>query len=158
MDEKDYRWGDKRNPDYRDYKEGVGAVRTEFWSWAFWIILVSVVLGGMGWLINLASVPGKIISKTMDADNIIYNYEWFHDYNAQYKSRINQISGQKGMIKDVGDLNTTEKIRLNQELQAIRQSCRDIVTRYNANATKTNRSIFMGKEAPEKLDITTCET
>ena len=94
----------------------------------------------------------------MDADNIIYNYEWFHDYNAQYKSRINQISGQKGMIKDVGDLNTTEKIRLNQELQAIRQSCRDIVTRYNANATKTNRSIFMGKEAPEKLDITTCET
>jgi hypothetical protein len=132
-------------------------LRSDIWKWSFWIFFFIVVFSGLAWFINLASVPGKIVSKTLDPDNIIHNYEWFHDFNGQYKSRLNQISGQKAMIKDLGEVNNAEKVRLAQELSAIRQSCRDIVTRYNANATKTNRSIFMGREAPEKLEISTCE-
>tara|TARA_Y100000310_G_scaffold342805_1_gene447540 strand:- start:938 stop:1135 length:198 start_codon:yes stop_codon:yes gene_type:complete len=39
------------------------------------LIILCVVLGIVGWGIKLASQPGRIIQKTMDADNVIYNYE-----------------------------------------------------------------------------------
>ena len=152
-----------RRDEYRSYRDAeyhgmTKDIRSSIWGWTLWAILFFAVVGAVGWAVHLMSVPGAIVSKTMTPDNILYNYEWFHDFNGQYKARVNQIKGQKDAMASIGETSVAEKIRLQQELGAIRQSCRDIVTRYNANATKTNRSIFMGKESPTSLDIATCES
>lgn len=117
------------------------------------------IVGGGFFLLNVVTQPmqtvGGVMNRTFDADNVIAKYEWFHDAHGQYQSRVNQIAASKRMFADEKD--TAERSRLRIELVAQQQSCRDIVTRYNANATKTNVSIFQGREAPSSLNIQTCE-
>lgn len=103
---------------------------------------------------SVATAPGRVISRTMETNNIINNYEWYHDAYAQYRSRVAQATEHKTML---AQSDNQERQRLATELSAIRQSCRDLATRYNANATKTNRSIFMGREAPESLSMEKCD-
>lgn len=122
---------------------------------AFALFAALVLFGGIGWLIGLMAQPARIVSKTFDADNVIANYEFFHDTNRQTLARVAQIRAHKAIIADNQDAG--ERPRLRIELAAIQQSCRDLVARYNANATKVNRSIFMGREAPDSINPSTCE-
>lgn len=130
------------------------------------VLKVAVVVGGIALvgagtyavvspLMSALTAPSRVINKTLETNNIIHNYEWFHDTNAAYLTRVNQIRDYRGFLKDEKD--NLERNRLRVELAAIQQTCRDLVTRYNANSIKTNRSIFKGREAPENLDINTCE-
>lgn len=114
-----------------------------------------VVGGFLTTLGSVATAPGRVITKTLDTNNIISSYEFFHDANNQAKARVAQIAGHKAILKDTID--SAEKSRLRIELSAIQQGCRDLVGKYNANATKTNKSIFMGREAPESLNPAICE-
>lgn len=114
-----------------------------------------ILLGGIGWGVSLLSQPGRVISKTFDAGNMINNYEFFYDANNQVKARVGQIQGHKSIIADNSD--ASEKTRLRIELGAMQQSCRDLVGKYNSNATKANRSIFKGSAAPDSLNPTICE-
>lgn len=142
--------------DYRkDYRE---IQREYFWTLpraTLAIFAGLALLGGVGFIFNLASQPARIVAKTFDADNVIHNYEWYHDANNQVVARLGQIRAHKGIIADNTD--ASEKTRLRIELAAIQQSCRDLVGRYNANATKINRNIFMGRSAPESFNPSTCE-
>lgn len=104
---------------------------------------------------SIVTAPGRVITRTMETNNIINNYEWFHDAHAQWRSRVAQIADLKRQVDSTTD-DRAEKNRLNVDLGATRQSCRDLATRYNANAIKSNRSIFMGKEAPESLSMEAC--
>lgn len=104
---------------------------------------------------SVATAPGRVIQRTMETDNIITKYEYFHDAYGAFKSRAAQIRDSKEFLKSVND--PAEQNRLRIELSAQKQSCREIVNRYNANATKTNVSIFMGREAPAALDPASCE-
>jgi len=117
------------------------------------------IVGGGIFALNAVMRPmqtiGGVMDRTFNADNVIAKYEWFHDAHGQYQSRVNQITATKRMFADEKD--TAERSRLRIELAAQQQSCRDLVTRYNANSTKTNVSIFQGREAPSSLNIQTCE-
>lgn len=104
---------------------------------------------------TVATAPGRVINRTLETDNIINNYEWFHDANAAYKTRVSQIQDFRSMLKETS--NEQEKNRIRTDVAAIRQSCRDLATKYNANATKSNRSIFMGRETPETLSMEACD-
>lgn len=104
---------------------------------------------------TVATAPGRVINRTLETDNIINNYEWFHDANAAYKTRVSQIQDFRSILKETS--NEQEKSRIRTDVAAIRQSCRDLATRYNANATKSNRSIFMGRETPETLSMEACD-
>ena len=43
--------------------------------------LVTGILGTAG---NVASIPTRVINETVKTENVIHNYEWFHDvYNAR---------------------------------------------------------------------------
>lgn len=121
-------------------------------------VCLGIVSGGV-FLLNVATQPmrtaGKVINRTLDPNNVIAKYEWFHDAHGQYLARVNQIASTRQMHTEEKD--PAEKQRLRIELSAQRQSCRDIVTRYNANSIKTNVSIFQGREAPSSLNIQTCE-
>lgn len=142
--------------DYRrEFREGQ---REFYWTLprVFVGLFVVLVLFGIGgWIFSLLSQPARIISKTFDADNVITNYEWYHDANNQVIARVAQIKGHKRIIADNTD--NGEKMRLRIELAAIQQSCRDLVGRYNANTTKINRDIFRGRSAPESINPSTCE-
>lgn len=120
----------------------------------FAVCIIGVATSWFGMFTSVATAPARVVSRTMQTDNIINNYEWFHDVNAQYKTRRAQISEFQKRID--GEQDAREKSRLNMELSAMRQTCRDLATRYNANAIKSNRSIFMGKEAPESLNMEGC--
>lgn len=139
----------------RDFRE---AQREYYWSLprvALAMVITLPVLGAIGWGINIASQPARIVSKTLDADNVIQNYEWFHDANGNYLARVAQIKQFKSL--NAAEPDPQEKSRLRIEMAAIQQSCRDLSRRYNANAGKMNRGIFREKSLPEQLNTGDCE-
>lgn len=118
------------------------------------IAVVGVVGSYLSMVGTVATAPAKIISRTMDPANIIHNYEWFYDVNAQYQARTAQIASYAGEVGAATD--TGERARLRTEVGAMQQSCRDLATQYNANSQKMNREIFKGWSLPGELEIATC--
>lgn len=116
----------------------------------------SFVTGNLGGAISsVATAPSRVIQRTLETDNIISNYEWYHDAYATYLSRINQIAAHRKLIETAGSDGERQRLRI--DLAGMQQSCRTLATQYNANATKTNKSIFMGREAPPYLNMSDCE-
>ena len=139
----------------RDFRE---AQREYYWSLPrvlLGLTVASVLIGGAGYAINLASQPARIVSKTLDADNVIWNYEHFYNANANYTSRLSQVKQFKGLFDRETD--SAERGRLRMEMAAMQQSCRDLANRYNADAAKLNRGLFRSKSLPETLEAGACE-
>lgn len=104
---------------------------------------------------KVATAPAEVISRTVDADNIIRNYEAFHDVAKNYDARRAQIREWSGYLK--AEKNPDEITRLRTEVGAMRQSCRDLAARYNADSLKMNVSLFKDRGLPASLDATQCE-
>lgn len=117
-------------------------------GFVLWMVLH--VLGVIG---TAATAPGRVINKTLETNNIIFNYEWYFDTNAAYTSRVQQIAAHSKLISKSKEPDKALQI----ELAAMEQSCRDLVTKYNANSAKFNRAIFKSNDLPPVLDISTCE-
>jgi ABC-type bacteriocin/lantibiotic exporter with double-glycine peptidase domain len=98
---------------------------------------------------------GGIVDRTLDPANVLGTYERFHDTWKAFDSRLAQINSTKKILDQETDQG--ERRRLRMEMAAQQQSCRDIAAKYNADAAKTNRSIFMGREAPTELNNSKCE-
>jgi len=62
------------------------------WTIGVPLAIVIVVIGmcGFGW--NLFVQPARIFNKTIDADNVIYNYEWFKERHEKVLAIDKQIS------------------------------------------------------------------
>lgn len=120
------------------------------------LIALPIVAGIYSTFSSVATAPSRVINKTLETDNIIQSYEWFHDANAQFKARVAQVQQFKGFNADPAN-DAGERSRIRMEMAAIQQSCRDLANKYNANATKTNKAIFMGRDAPESLSPGACE-
>lgn len=141
------------------YREDFRLARRETW----WTVpRLAITLVGVGAVLVIASgafmlftAPIGVVQKTVRPDNIINNYEWFHDANAAYTAKTRQVVERKGWLVD--EKNEDEKRRLRIELGAISQSCRDLAAQYNANAVKSNRSLFMGKTLPQELNVELCQ-
>lgn len=101
----------------------------------------------------LRSAAG-VTSRTFDSGNMIRTYELFHDRHQGYLARLRQIADTERML--AAESSGDERFRLRVELGAQRQSCRDLASAYNADAAKTNRVIFQGREAPESLSLERC--
>jgi len=119
------------------------------------ITAFGIVMSYIGTAAKVATAPARVISKTLDTNNIIHNYEWFYDVHASYLTRFNQVRQHKGFYKEETD--KAEKSRLRMEMAAVQQTCRTLVTKYNANSEKMNTSIFKGWSLPETLNINNCE-
>ena len=112
-------------------------------------------LGSAGKTVSaVATAPGRVIQRTLETDNIIHNYEWFHDTWAAYRAKLDQIATHSSLLDEAED--SRERSQIRTEVAAMRQKCRSLAEQYRANATKTNRGIFQGREAPETLDPQTC--
>jgi hypothetical protein len=119
------------------------------------VVVISLVFGGV--FTSVVTAPGRVINKTLETDNIIHNYEWFHDTSRAFGARVNQIASHKRAMATVDAADHAELNRYRIEIEGMRQSCRDMAARYNANASKVNRSIFMGTSVPPVLIIETCD-
>lgn len=104
---------------------------------------------------NVISAPGRVANKTLETDNIIMNYELFHDENQNFTARINQIQEHSADLK--GETDKSERSRLRMELEAQQQSCRELAADYNANSRKLNRKVFKDRGLPVELDSSSCE-
>lgn len=119
------------------------------------VIGVSVLgISVMSSMLSVATAPSRVISKTLETDNIIQSYEWFYDVNSQYITRHSQVSQYKDILGSETD--QAEKRKLRIDLGAMQHSCRTLANNYNANSLKMNKSIFKGWSLPDTLDATNC--
>lgn len=108
----------------------------------------------LGVATNVATAPARVANKTLQTDNIIFNYEGFFNRDAAYKSRLAGIQTHKSILAEATD--PAERSRLTMELAAQRQSCRDLANQYNADAQKLNRGLFRSNNLPVALSETEC--
>lgn len=120
------------------------------------IIFLSILGSWLGVFGSVATAPSRVINETMKTDNIIQSYEWFFDVDAAYQARVGQITAHSNLISTTPVDDRKELRNLRIELVSMQQSCRDLVTKYNANSQKMNKKIFKGWDLPPVLDIATC--
>jgi cell division protein FtsL len=146
----------------RDTEEVIRESWWTFWK-VFWLIIVAViVIGAIGWAINLASQPARIVTKTMDADNVIFNYEHFYNLWNDIKAISKKIEDQDAQIAqfkvDTGprenwgfaDKDAYDKMQ--QTLVGLKQYRQTIIAQYNSDSSKLNRSLFKGKDLPYRVN------
>lgn len=119
------------------------------------LIALPIAFSAYSTFSSAVSAPSRVINKTLQTDNIIFNYERFFDVNANFTSRVAQIKQYKEFLATETD--PSEKIRLRTEMAAMQQSCRELATKYNADSQKMNRSLFKDKDLPYTLNTTDCE-
>jgi hypothetical protein len=131
-------------------------VKTSF-SLGFWIIMIVLglgAIGGMGaWGLNILSQPGRILTKTLDADNVIYNYEYFRDKYAAIEGMQPQIANvqaeRDALAETYGAPATwssdTQALhaKLSAQLTGLTNTRIRMIQEYNGNASKANKSIFL---------------
>lgn len=133
------------------------------------VFVVALVLGLLGLAIMFSSVllgPCRsgmaIAQKTMDADNVIYNYEWFkrrYEDVGAIDEKIKAAEAQEARyIERLGDRDqsyaeTTEAARLGSVTAGLQMQRADLVAEYNAKARMVNRKIFMMGDSllPERI-------
>jgi hypothetical protein len=116
---------------------------------------IAIATAFLGAATKVATAPADLVAKTADTNNIINSYETFFQLNANYTAVLPKIKEWQGYYDD--EKNAEEKARLRTELGALKASCRDLVTTYNANTAKLNKAMFRDKNLPETLNIKTCE-
>lgn len=127
-----------------------------------WVV-IAVICGGVVWgastLFTIVTTPVNsavdVAKKTLAADNILYNYEWFFDVDAKIDARVRQIEAHKKLLAEEQD--PAEKTNLRIELVGMQQSCRDLSAQYNSNGSKANVNIFRSSKVPLTQDLALCE-
>ena len=114
---------------------------------------------------NLVKTAYDVNDKTLNADNAIYNYEWFK----RQKESID-ATGKKLVIAqrtvetfkvDAGDRKNwtfedkTESARLSAISQGVESQLKDMIAEYNARTQMANRAIFQDGILPNFIDATT---
>ena len=129
------------------------------------VLLFTALITG-GWMLKAALLPAKtvttqidsagdIISKTYDADNAVYNYEWFKQQyqDIQATERIirntkTEMDAYKNMYGNVSDWDWQTKQDYSS-LQGVylgqQNYYEGLVADYNARSEMANRNIFKNK-------------
>lgn len=89
-----------------------------------------------------------VLEKTMDADNAIYNYEWFkqtaEDIQALYNKEVNAGEAIAEHMETMDDSreDKTELARLRAIKLGLSNMLEDVMAKYNARSKMVNRAIF----------------
>ena len=138
----------------------------------FWIIPVTIIaiigIVTLGYMIKAGMInfgfkqqmaqidsASKIIDKTYDAENAIYNYEWFKTQyekilaaEIQINNTAKQVSEFKEMYGDPKEWEWStqeEYSRLSVTLLGQKNQYELLVAEYNARSQMANRNIFQDK-------------
>jgi hypothetical protein len=123
-----------------------------FFSVIALIIIVYLSLAGLG----LLSQPIKVLEKTFSADNMIYNYEWFHNKSNDIYAAEKAITITKSTIEnlelkyrevDLIDYPRSINVqfdRLSTNLNGQQIYFEQLLADFRARSEMVNRSIFKG--------------
>ncbi|MEO3856115.1 hypothetical protein [Acrocarpospora sp. B8E8] len=154
----------------RDAFEEDTEVRFQPLKWLLWIFAVVALLGilgyGIAWFTQPFRTAAAVREKVGTAENVLHQYEHFHDLCAGVAATDDKITIKQGQIdaynkaRPDGDesdkFQTAPKIdRLNTELTALQNQRADAVAKYNADSAKHNRALFKDASLPYRLDDTT---
>jgi len=126
-------------------------------------LMVLSVVGGTGFFVlNLLSQPARIVQKTFDADNVLYNYEWFKQQNADIiaigTKSANAQAALESFEASAGPRSswTFEDKQRDMQLASIAFGLKNqrasMVAEYNARSSMANRSIFKTGELPDHIN------
>ena len=114
---------------------------------------------------NEIKTAHDVVDKTINADNAIYNYEWFkqtyEDINAQKAQLSNAQQTFDSFVAVSGDRKTwtfedkNEYSRLNSVVLGIKNNLEQTIANYNARAKMANRAIFQNSILPNFIDALT---
>lgn len=116
----------------------------------------------VGCVIHVVSAPAvqatRIMDKTIDADNVIYNYEWFHREYGDLQAMTPKLVNAKAALADFESStgprtswtfdDKQEHARLVSIVLGLENQRAEIVQTYNARAGMSNRSWLIGKDLP----------
>ena len=109
---------------------------------------------------RVATAPARVANRVLDEDNIIQNYEWYHDaYNKclAYDQQIgNALMAYDSHVKDMqreSYADKTEKARLNSIVLGLRNQRADLVKQYNSRSAQLTRNKFKGWSLPFNLEV-----
>jgi hypothetical protein len=133
-------------------------------------VLFCFALVGLGWCGSTVLKPilypveqaGVVAERTLNADNVIYNYEWFHQHymdwqtagtNADAKEReLNSALTTAGPTNTWNLATQREINQLRVELSGLRAHRVNIANEYNAHVAMANRNLFRSRSLPEQLN------
>lgn len=118
------------------------------------LVALPIIGGIYSTFSSVVTAPSRVINKTLETDNIISSYEWYHDAYGRFEARVSQVDQFQGLLAD--ELTGAERNRLRIDLTAMQQVCRELAEQYNANSRKLNKGIFRGWSLPETLDQVRC--
>lgn len=105
----------------------------------------------------------EIVDKTLSADNVIYNYEWFKSRFEAIKATENKRDIAKQTVINykefAGDRTNwtfedkNEYSRLSTIHQGLSNHLEDLVAEYNAKSKMANRSIFKDGLIPSVMEF-----
>lgn len=132
----------------------------------FWVIgigfLITIVVVGIRTVLLPAKTAADVIEKTLDANNVLANYEWFktqyNDWEA-IKSKVQQAENSVAIFKtDAGERSNwtfedkQESARLQSIADGLRYQKEDIEAKYNARSKMLNRNLFKTNDLPYELN------
>lgn len=125
-----------------------------------------LLVGGIFWTVDFVTTPAQtakdIVKKTLNADNVLQNYEWFKQQNNDYIAINRKIADADSSVirfqKSAGARSTwtfedkNEYSRLTSISDGLKYQRADIVSKYNARSKMLNRDIFKTNDLPAELN------
>lgn len=143
------------------------------WRPGRWIAITLAALLAVtlvGWLFGLLTLPFRtaagVSERIGNPDNVLFQYEHFHDLCAAVRTDDAQIQAKQDEIKaydkrhpdgDPSDAYQAapKRDRLGTELSGLKQHRAGLVETYNADSAKYNRALFKDNSLPDRLDEST---
>jgi 5-bromo-4-chloroindolyl phosphate hydrolysis protein len=134
--------------------------------WILKAVIFLFLITAVIWVVDLVLIPAKsakeIINKTLDADHVLQNYEWFKQQNQDYEAINKKIAEadtsyqtfKRELPKERAQWTFEDKnelSRLSSILDGLKYQKNDIVSVYNARSTMMNRDLFKTNDLPDKL-------
>lgn len=105
-----------------------------------------------------------VVDKTLNADNVLFNYEMFHDlYNGtlQLKANIEQVDKQIADLKAEYSKPTSQWDKEGRKRLSFLEDTRNgylmqynrNAADYNSNASKLNRKLFKDRSLPYQIEL-----
>ena len=155
--------------DFRSAEKDAGWTMWRVVKWSIILILIFTLLGGVIGILKVVTAPARgaagVIEQTFDADNILYNYEFFRDaYNqvlamdANYESARVAADTYKEIAGQMSLLEQREFVRLDTIARGIRMAQNNLIAEYNSNSGQANREAFrnpfnLGDEVPDNIAL-----
>ena len=112
---------------------------------------------------NLVQTAHDITDQTINADNAVYNYEWFKQQYEDIQAFQNKVVIAQDAVKEFeasGEPRSSwtfedknEDSRLRAIEQGLKSQLEDMIATYNARSKMANRVIFKDGLIPDTLEI-----